>query len=342
VQLANCGITAKKFVDGGHVMPGPVIPRIVFSHMTLTAALQKVSSMASNTTAYGWYVDENRQLHFYNQGQAEPSNVFITDAPKTSSKLSYSRAHLDLNSVKYDFDGQSLYNRAIVVGATTTIRPRPLRKKNATSPTDRWKSTGAQASWPLSYSPDVRSVAPVIVVNGTLTNVSYNDGTAVPTTPWMIQQAPNGTWHLQVNIPGGGSIPPAGADIILWYPYQTTITAKADNHKSQLAIGGPNGGVFTKGINQRNITSASGAYQRAKREITEFGHPQERISFTITEAWAGVFRAGQTFYLRSNLLLDSQNKFTAPLNATFIITQATVNITSDGFRTWDISAVRIV
>jgi hypothetical protein len=333
---ANCGIKAAKVVNGGYVYPGPTLPRMVFPHTNLTSALQKVSQMASNTSAFGWYVDQNLNLHFYDQNQAQPSGITVTDAPSAGSSLSLTQAHIKMDgSLKYNFDGTTLYNQAVVTGSTTTIRP-----KYTSPPTDTWVSVGSQYSYPLSYVPDSRSTVPRIIVNGAVSTISYNDGTATPTTPWMIVQQPDGSWVLQVNTAVTGP-PPSGARIQLWYPYQTQITATANDRASQIAIGGPNNGVFAKSVNSKVITTATGAYQRAVREITEYGRPQERITFTTSDEWVGIWQAGQSFTLNSRLLLDSQNNFTSPLNATFVITQANLTFTQNGFRTWTITAVRV-
>jgi hypothetical protein len=341
VKEANCGIKAKKIINGGFISPGPTLPRMVFPHTSLTSALQKVSSMASSTSAFGWFVDQNLNLHFLDQNQVSPSGITVTDKPTASSSLSLTEAHIKMDgSLKYDFDGTTLYNRAVVTGATTTVHP-----KLKSPPTNLFSANGS-LSYNLSNIPDTRSTLPRIIVNGTASTISYNDGTSVPTTPWYIAQVPNGSWVLQVNTtvtsaPGSGTIQ-------LWYPYQTQITAQADDNKSQISIGGPNNGIFAKSINSKVITTATGAYQRAVREITEYGRAQERIIFTTSEEWVGLWQAGQSFILNSQFLLDSQKitsawptGFAPGLNAKFVITQATLAFTDQGFRRWGITAVRV-
>ena len=347
VKMADCGIKAETTAKGGYVSPGPVIPRLVFTYQTLADALKKVSRMASSSSAYGWYVDDDLNLHFYDQQQAPSSGITVTDTPTTG--ISFTECHIaNDGSLKYELDGQSVFNRAVVVGSTTTIRPKPpinpvtgRTEKHSGPPTDRWRSTGAQASFPMSFVPDVKADTPLLLVNSNQLGISFNDGSAVPTTPWMIVQAPNGTWTVQVNAAAKGKVPPAGSIIEIWYPHQTTITATANDHPSQLKIGGPNKGVFATPINQRSINTVSGAYARAKREVAEYGRPQERISFTTTSEFIGTWRAGQTFQLNSSLLLNTQKGFTPPLNARFVITQSSLSITDQGFRTWSIQAVRV-
>lgn len=353
VNQANCGIKAAKIADGGYIAPGPVLPRMVFSHENLTNALQKVSKMASSSSAYGWYVDQHLNLHFYDQQQADPSNVIVTDSPSKKSRLSVTEAHIAMDgSLKYEFDGQSLYNRCVVSGATTTVRPNApkpptytkkgkLKATRSGPATDQWVASGGQSSFVLSQVPDVRAQIPTLIVNGAFQTISYNDGQTLPTTQWYIADNPNGSWTLQVNPSSGGVAPPTGAVVSIWYPYQVQITAQADNVPSQLAIGGPNRGIFAKALNQRTLTTSSAAYQRGVREVTEFGHAQERITFSTTEEWTGVWRAGQTFGLFSKFLVDTKNNFQPGLIAFFIITQASVSFTENGFRTWSITAVRV-
>ena len=353
VRLADCGIKAAKVSKGGYVSPGPVLQRMVFSHENLTNALSKISKTASATSAYGWYVDDHLNLHFYDQQQADASHIKVTDRPSSRTTLSFNEAHIAMDgSLKYEFDGQSLYNRAIVSGATTTTRPKPpkpptytkkgkVRVQKPGPATDQWTATAGQGSFNLSRVPDVPAGEPTLIVNNSFQTISYDDGTATPTTQWYIREAANGTWSVNLNTGGGGTAPPPGATVSLWYAYQTQITAQADDTVSQLAIGGPNRGVFTKTVNQRTLTTAAAAYQRAVREITEFGHPQERITFTTTPEWVGTWRAGQTFRLNSRFLLDSKNGFTPGLVADFMITQATMSVTDQGFRTWSVTGVRV-
>jgi hypothetical protein len=354
VKQADCGIKAATLPQGGWIAPGPILPRMVFSHESLTNALAKISKAASTTSAYGWYVDDQLNLHFYDQNQASTSYITVTDKPSKNSMLSYSEAHIAMDgSFKYEYDGQSLYNRCVVSGATTTTRPKApkppaytkkgkIRAQHPGPATDQWVASGGQGSFNLSRVPDVRATEPTLIVNGSFQSVAYDDGTSAPTTQWYISESPSGVWSVNVNPGSGGTTPPAGAYVSIWYAYQTQITAQADDQLSQLAIGGPNRGIFATSVNQRTLTTATAAYQRAVREITEFGHPQERISFTTSSEWVGLWRAGQTFTLDSMYVLDSRNGFKAGLNTQFVITQCSMTVTDQGFRTWSVTAVRVV
>jgi len=347
VKKANCGLEAALISQGGYVQPGPVIPRTIIHYTNLTSGLQKISKMASGQSAYGWYVDGNLNLHFYDQQQAPPSGVVVTDMPTTSGSLSYTECHIDQSQgLEYDFDGTTLYNRALVVGASKT-----LSTKLSGPATNTWTTNGKQTQWQLTHVPDIAAritatasatstELPVVQVNGVQQTVSVYDGSSIVTTQWTIAQHPDGSWWLEVT-PGQGKVPASGATLAIWYRRRTTITAQADLKNSQKAIGGPNKGIFATVVNQSSISTTTAAYQRATRELAEYGHPQEKIIFTTTPEFIGTWRAGQTFILDSQLLLDSQNNFAPGLAAKFMITQQTMNVIQGGFRQWQVTAVRV-
>ena len=335
VKKANCGIKAATIANGGYVQPGPVIPRTVIHYTNLTTALQKISNMASGQSAYGWYVDSNLNLHFYDQQQASDSGVTVTDSPTQSGLLSFTECHIVMDgSFKYEFDGSSIYNRALVVGQTRTVSAN-IKKKA----TDTFTGNGTKASWLLSRVPSSEAGIK-LTVNGIAQTVSVYDGSTKSTSAWVVSQNDNGTWSLHVN-PGYTKVPSAGSVIKIWYGYKTTITALADLKQSQNTIGGPNSGVFAKVVSQTTIQSTAAAHQRAVRELAEYGHAQERISFSTSPEWVGVWRAGQTFTLDSKLLLDSQRGFAPGLTATFMILQQTITFGQGGFRTCQVEAVRV-
>jgi hypothetical protein len=347
VRKANCGISADTIVNGGYVEQGPTLNRTVVHYTNLTKALQKISKMASSQSAYGWYIDSEMNLHFYDQQQAPDSGVTVTDKPTTAGLLSYTECHMDQGQkITYNFDGSSLYNRALVVGAsktiTTTVKNPPL---------DTFIGDGNTTQFKMSYVPDttvetastakaVKTQLPVVTVNGVQQTITVYDGTTPVINQWTIKQNPNGSWVLAVT-PNYGVTPTAGSKINLWYRYKTTITAQVDLKQSQNAIKGPNHGIFATVVSATSLDTTAAAYQRGTRELAEYGHPQEMISFYTSPEWIGVWRAGMTFTLDSILLLDSQRGFAPGLKAKFMITKQTVTFARAGFRQWQVTAVRV-
>ena len=336
VRKANCGIKAATITNGGYVQIGPRIPRTVIHYTNLTQGLQKISQMASSASAYGWYVDSSLNLHFYDQQQASTSGVTVTDSPTQSGLMSFTECHIQQGSLSYEFDGSSIFNRALCVGASKSVQANPKKAATATITAD-----GHTYVWPLSQVPDAAGT-PVVHVNGIAVTCNFYDGSTTLTTNYALKQNADGSWVLAVNLPYG-KVPATNSIIKVWYAYRTTITAQVDLQQSQNAIGGPNNGIFATVVNQKTISTTTAAYQRAVRDLAEYGHAQERITFTTSPEWVGVWRAGETFTLDSKLLLDSQRNFTSGLNATFMIMQQTVNFDQNsGFRTCSVQAVRIV
>jgi hypothetical protein len=69
-RQADCGINAATIANGGFVAPAPSVNTINFNYATLSAAWKSLASQASSSTPYGWYVDQNRNLHFYDSSTA--------------------------------------------------------------------------------------------------------------------------------------------------------------------------------------------------------------------------------------------------------------------------------
>lgn len=347
VQKANCGIKAALVSKGGFVQAGPTLNRTVIHYTNITKALQKISKMASSQSAYGWYIDSELQLHFYDQNQAPDSGVVVTDSPTSGSQYSFTECHIDQGQkFTYDYDGSTIYNRVLVVGASKTIST-TVKK----APTDTFTGDGHTTEFKLSYTPDTvvsaassakttKNTLPVVTVNGTQQTVTVYDGTTPVTTLWTIKQQDNGSWVLAVT-PSYGTTPGSGAKISLWYRYKITITAQVDLKASQNAIGGPNNGIFANVVNQTSLDTTAAAYQRGTRDLAEYGHAQEKITFYTTQEWVGVWRAGMTFELDSKYILDSQRGFKPGLNAKFMITQQTVTFAKAGFRQWNVTAMRV-
>jgi hypothetical protein len=339
VKKANCGLQAATVPNGGFVELGPKIPRTLVNYTNLTQGLQKISQMASSADTYGWYVDSSLNLHFFNQKTAHDSGVTVTDTPTSAGFFSFTECHIQQGSLQYEYDGSSVYNRALCIGATRTKTP-----KASDGPVETFHCDGVTSNWPLKFIPATEAGAQnrlQVTLNGISQTVSEDNGLTAPTTKYTIIQNANGTFSLTVNTKYA-KIPAKGSVLKIWYSYKVTVTSIADLKQSQNAIGGPNRGIFSKVVVQPNILKTSAAAQRATRELAEYGHPQERISFTTSPEWVGIFLAGEIFTLDSKLLLDSRRNFAPGLNAKFMITQQSINFRDGGFRTCQVQAIRIL
>lgn len=331
-QQAGCGITAATVASGGFVAPGPQLASFILNYSKLSDAWRKLAQLAGQATPFGWYVDENRALHFYDATSAQNSGVTFTTSPTVGGSLT--EGHYDMDSqASYEWDGTSIRNRILVQGATQTVRYGTVA---ANKPTDTWLATGAQTSWPLRYTVTGSPVLHVAGASTPVTVVQAGDTGTTPTSGWQVTQNNSGQWFLTAATP-----PSNGALLQIWYDYQIPVVAQANDYPSQAAYTGPNGGVFVEYINDSSLTTVPMALARALRERTEYAFAAERLTFTTTEEWLGWIRAGQTCRIVNQFVPDSQNGYRWGLDDTFIVVSNSITFGDGGYRQASITAVRI-
>jgi hypothetical protein len=327
-QQANCGITAATIANGGFVAPGPQLGSFVSNYTTLSGAWRSLAKLAGQTTPYGWYVDENRNLHFFDATTAQSSGVTFTTTLTNSG--STTEGHFSFENFGYEWDGQSVRNRVLVQGATQTI------KYGTTSnpPTNTWLSNGTQNTWPLQFTV---TGAPVLKINGVSTALTLVNAGNTSTATWQITQNSVGGWVLTTT-----AVPPNGQTIQLWYDYLVPIIAQANDFASQSLYTGPNGGVFAEYISDNSLSTVPMALARAMRQETEYAFAAERMTFDTTEDWQGWIRAGQTCQVINSFVPDARNNYTPGVTGTFIVIANSVSfVQQGGFRKMTVTAIRL-
>lgn len=88
----NCGVTAATVRNGGFVAPAPVLTQAQLNWGTLSSAWRSLAQLAGSSTPYGWYVDGNLKLHFYDSSTAINSGVTCTTSPTAAG--SSTEAHI--------------------------------------------------------------------------------------------------------------------------------------------------------------------------------------------------------------------------------------------------------
>lgn len=329
---AACGISAVSTAAGGFVAPGPVLTQVNLPYQTLSSAWRSLAQLASISTPYGWYVDGNLALHFFDATTAISSGVAFTTAPTASGAGSSTEGHLALGGqFSYVWDGTSIRNRVFVQGASQTIAP-----NLDGNPTDQWLGNGTQTAWPLRYTV---TGSPQLYVNGVSTQVTVLAGGTTTSSPneWAVEQNAFGQWFL-VN----ATAPPTGYVIQIWYSYQVPVIAQASDVPSQQEYTGPNNGVYSEYISDSSLSTTSMALARAQREKTEYAFAAERLTFSTTEEFFGWVRAGETFTLTSTLIPDSRASYAWGLSgATFLCVSNSVTFGHGGYRTMNITGVRL-
>lgn len=330
-QQANCGINAATIANGGFVAPAPTLNTINFTYATLSAAWRSLASQASSSTPYGWYVDENRNLHFYDSSTALNSGVTITTTPTSAGLGSFTEAHTGRDSTfQYEWDGTTIHNRIIIQGASQTSNPNIKG-----TPTDFWRADGVQTAWPLRFT--VTGVSK-FTLNGVVENTVpavVQTGTTSAVYP-QVAQNQNGQYFLLFS-----TAPRAGTIIRIWYSYSYPLTAIANNYGSQSTYNGPNHGVYSEYISDTSLTTASMALAKAQAERQEYGFAVERVTLDTTEEFWGWIRAGYTFQYINSLVPDAQNNYSWGINDTFICISNSVSFSRGGYRTMNLTGVRI-
>jgi hypothetical protein len=304
---------------------------INFNYATLSSAWRGLASQASSSVPYGWYVDGNRNLHFYDSSTALNSGATFTTAVTAAGAGSSTEGHIMRDSqFAYEWDGTQIHNVIIVQGANQTVTS-PLTG----SPTNTFVGDGNTDSWALKYT--VSSISR-LKVGGTTTSVTLVQAGESSTAEWQVAQNANGQWFLTTD-----SAPSSGTVLQIWYTYQVPLIAQAQNTASQAAYTGPNGGKFAEYISDSSLTTASMALAKAQAERQEYGFAVERATFNTDESFVGWVRAGYTFQYVNSLLPDSANNNAwTGINDQFLCVANTVTFTANGgYRQMQITGIRL-
>lgn len=332
VTSANCGITAATIANGGYIARGPQLASFVLNYTSLTSALRKLSQLAGITTPFGWYVDENKALHFYDASTATFSGVTFTTTPTTGGGGSLTEGHFAMGqNFGYEWDGTSVHNRILVQGANQTIAHTTVPTG---TPTDQWLSNGVQHSWPLRHTP---SGSLSLRIGNRSTSVSLVQAGSTSTTVWQVKQNANGQWFLNTT----GAIPASGITIRLWYDYQVPVVAQANDFASQSLYTGPNGGIYEEFINDSSLFTVPMALNRAQRERQEYAFAAERITFSTTEEFLGWVRAGDVITVVNRFIPDAQNGYSIGISSQFLVISNSITFGQGGYRIMQITAIRI-
>jgi hypothetical protein len=367
---ANCAINAATVSNGGHVYPAPIIPYLNLNYDNLSNHWNSIAKLSSQAAVFGWFVDYQRNLWFYPTNKGYKSGITVTDNTFSSAGPSYYECHIDsAQPITYEFDATQFYTEVLAIGTTRTVTFSLAKaKKDLIKPTDFWIGNGSTRSWPMSYVPDVsnssltpnselltkgQSTTFYLEVGGVNYDVVVNDGVNSGVinqidAPFQVKQAANGTWTLQVTSAEEGTegfTPGPGVEIEFWYNHNIQVAARAKNRTQISNLSKPgihNAGVLTSLIKDTSLTTTQEALNRAQAQIQEYGEPQERINFYTDESFLGYFRVGQTFVGNFSQIPNSDNPgYALGLVGTFFIIQQNISFKAGGYRSCQITAVRV-
>lgn len=329
VAQADCGITAATVADGGYVEPGPQLASYVLNFNPLSTAWRQLANLAGSTTPWGWYVDQNLELHFFPGTQALSSGVTFTTAATTAGSLTEGHILLDSQNA-YQQDGTSLSNRILVQGANTTVPGGSPTTKGAT---DTWRADGTQSAWPLRYTV---SGTPILYVGGVAqTGLIVAPSGASASGAWVVEQNTVGQYFLVAQ-----TAPAYGTLIQIWYTYLEPVVMQASDYTSIAQYPGPNGGIYGQFVSDSSLTTAPMAMARAQQMRAEYAFVVERFTFNSSPDFIGWVRAGWTCYVVDQFAYDIQ-ALAWGVSDTFVIIANTVTFGDGGYRTMQVTAVRI-
>ena len=317
-------------ITTSNVQMGPVINRIQINYMPLTAALTKVCQYASFLTTYGWYIDENHDLHFNDQTQAGAIEAKFSDLPSDFASGTYVPGFTGgyATDFKYDWDATSIRNSITILGGNYS-----------NTYTDMWLGNGTQFSWPLTYTPDKANFGTAtLTVGGVTATVSVQSGSSA-TTQWVVVQNVSGQWFLTTNT---DPAPGAAVAVSLLYPYLAPVVSQVQSATSIAEFSAlPNGGVFGEIITDTTLLNILAAQGRGRRELNTYGLPDERVVFNSNETFTGHVRAGQLIEFKNQFIQDSANSYLPGIDDTFMVLQNRISGSMTGFRTYSITAARV-
>lgn len=258
------------FVEAGYTATNAVctvtVNKIVFNYLTVSQSLQKLAEMLGN---YDWYVDYNKDIHFFEEGTLlSPFN--LTD---TSNNFVW-------NSLKIGHNIHQVRNKIIIRGGDVV----------GDSFTDKKIADGSQRTFFLGYDLDSLVVEKALAASPTSfsTLTVGRDGVDPEASYDVLYNPNNGLVRFK------SSNIPAVNDVVRWTgsPIYPLIIEKQDS--ASIATYG----TFEYVIVDKNIKSRTSASQRADAELAKYGSQYNEGTFTT---YTSGLRTGQTININSTI-----------------------------------------
>jgi hypothetical protein len=323
------GLSATSVASGGFIAPGPNLARAKLKHQSLTQAIKNVENLSSQSGAqFGFWIDENQKVHFYNTQQTPDSGVTLTDAKVPSTSV---LGHFDRNFT-YLWDGTSIRNDILLRGSSVSAMQ-----------SDNFYGDAITHAWSMTFAPDTTQLnTAVVTVNGSGETVAIDNGQA-PTTQWLITKSVLaqgiGQWFLRL---GTRAVPNLGDHIVLTYSYLQPVETEVRDLNSIASLNSlPNGGRLQMYLSDPTLVNVLAAKSRGLRELAEYSVFQERMNCDITEDFGGHVRAGYTLSLSTAVVPDSKNSYTPGLNGKFLIISNDIQGAAGWNRRYKLKMVRV-
>lgn len=339
VWAGGCAPVLGGAITSNHVQPGPQLGRVVINYESCTAAINKVTRMASIDAIWGWFVDSNRDLHWYNQTQATISANWFSDQVSESPEAGFTlgRYHPSDN-FRYLWDANDIRTRVSVRGGNSSIN---------NTRTDSWTADGNTAVWPITY-PVHDKKALTLTVGGVGTPVSVDVGSSSPSTTWVVSKTVpgwspvKGQWWLRDT----SGNPANGTFITLQYTYLLPVITQVDDTTAQAKYASLNNkGIFWTAVNDTAIVDVFTAKSRGQRDLQLYSKAWETVTFrTIPGQFGGHVAAGDLITFVSSVVPDrSNNNAIGSLGILALVrtVRCSMSNAARGYRVYEVEALRV-
>jgi hypothetical protein len=286
--ITNFTPSGSGFTTNHVAVGGFLVSTMQFNYMPVSKALQKLAQQIG----WDWYVDPNKDVHFYfAEGDAASSSEVIP-APIIIDDTS---GQIEWPTLDVQIDITNMKNAVYVVGGTYAkdfvLSPNPSATPPQYAPVDVYTSVAGTLVYPLAY-PYSESTLTI-----TLAGVGQAIGTDQQTDPSTVQVLYNDTGRFIRFTTDPGS----GHQIIVQGEAQIPILAYVTNPASIAIMAALLGtdGIIEDSIVDTSILSVEEAQERAQTDIDMFGHPVYTVKFSTIDQHTNLLAIGQQIILNS-------------------------------------------
>jgi hypothetical protein len=265
-----------------HVQLGNfLVSSIQFNYQQLSKCLESLAKQIG----WDWYIDPNKDVHFYFAEGNPASSSEITQAPII---IDDTTGDIEWPSLDVQIDITNMKNSVYVVGGTYAkdfvLDPDPMATPPQYAPVDVYTSVAGTFVYPLAY-PYSQSTMTV-----TLAGVGQSIGTDQQTDPLTVEVLYNdsGRFIRFTTDPGNGN------QIIVQGEAQIPILAHVQDSESISTYG-----EYQDSIVDSKILSIQQAQERAQADIDMFGDPVYTVKFSTISPLSNQLFIGQQITLNS-------------------------------------------
>jgi hypothetical protein len=265
-----------------HVQKGNfLVSTIRFNYQQPSKCLEALAKQIG----WDWYIDPDKDVHFYFAEGNIASSSEITAAPII---IDDTTGDIEWKSLDVQIDITNMKNAVYVVGGTYAktyvLSPNPMAVPPQYAPVDVYTSVAGTFVYPLAYPYSIDTMTV------TLSGVGQAIGTDQQTDPTLVQVLYNdqGRFIRFTSDPGSGS------QIIVQGQAQIPILAYVQDAASIAAYG-----MLQDAIVDSTILSVAEAQERAQADIDMFGDPVYNVKFSTINVNSNQLFIGQQITLNS-------------------------------------------